>query len=112
MEKMQELIKCACPHECSEKCVFCKANYEFILNKPIQSKCGHCICQLCCSKLKERKDLKCIFCKSRNREVSIEIETSTAQQAFNDTFNAITEMSHDSCIKKLQSTLTFIEGKY
>jgi hypothetical protein len=21
-------------------------------------------------------------------------------------------MSHDSCIKKLQSTLTFIEGKY
>ena len=105
---MDKLIKCACPHECSDDCSLCKTKYNFILNTPIKLKCGHCICSQCDSKLNEKDNLKCEFCKLKNRNEPI-VKDTKQQPAFEDVFNDILEANFVPCLENLRSTLSTIE---
>ena len=74
INRVSEHKICACPHECSEPepCMFCNINYDFIINRPIELKCGHSICQYCDVTIDSKKELNCEHCKKRNRKSYIE----------------------------------------
>lgn len=39
--ELKECIKCAVPHRCSKKCIFCETNFAFIASEPTLTQCGH-----------------------------------------------------------------------
>jgi hypothetical protein len=106
MEELSKIIKCACksPHECCDDCLYCKTNYEFILETPIPLECGHCICQNCEIKIASNKDLKCIFCNS-----SIKKEKNL-QKVFEAMFNSCNKINLQINNEKLQKKIRDIEG--
>ena len=109
MDQLLEKIKCACPHDCSDDCLYCTTKYEFILETPVPLKCGHCICQNCELKTESKKELKCIFCKSKSSDNIVQKENNVPK-AFDDILNSLIEISMEVNNQKLQEKLKEIGG--
>lgn len=104
-------FKCACPHQCSQECFFCKANYDFIVEEPITSKaCGHFICKQCVAKIKDNPQ-NCAVCSKENRSNIME-KIDGSNPTIERFFKISIEKNVEEHLKQLKDKMKSMEGYY
>lgn len=101
-----EELKCAFPHPCTSKdCFYCKANYDFIVEKPITLKCGHKICTQCDLSMSNKMSYLCALCARNKQKITIEkqdIKNPTLERMFNHILTSFIDKSFVDLKEKMK----------